>query len=153
MATKQATAGTELDTEKVNQPIHWTCYGLCNWWTFAPEQASGSIAISIGTDRYLINNQKIGNRCNKYDRSYAACAWMCICEGVVATRLRMCMYVCIEPECVSGAGSAQLVERLTEKPGAVLTRVRGPVRQGIFLSESTFSADSLTVSVQPPCAI
>ena len=60
------------------------------------------------------------------------------------TRLCMCMYVCIEPECVSGAGTA---ERLTEKPGAVLTRVRGPVRQGIFLLESAFSADSLTVSV------
>ena len=27
------------------------------------------------------------------------------------------------------------------------------MRQGTFLPESTFSADSLTVSVQPPCAI
>ena len=26
------------------------------------------------------------------------------------------------------------------------------MRQGIFLPRSTFSADSLTVSVQPPCA-
>ena len=27
------------------------------------------------------------------------------------------------------------------------------MRQGIFLPKSTFSADSLTVSVQPPCAV
>ena len=44
---------------------------------------------------------------------------------------------------------AQLVERRTGTP---LTQVRfpGAVRQGIFLPESTFSADFLTVSVQPP---
>ena len=60
-----------------------------------------------------------------------------------------------------GAAIAQWVERPTEKPGAVLTRVRvpGAARDfffSIFFShffsfpESTFSADSLTVSVQPP---
>ena len=43
---------------------------------------------------------------------------------------------------VVGAGLAQLVERSTEKPGAILL-----VWQGIFRPESTFSADSLTVSV------
>ena len=32
-------------------------------------------------------------------------------------------------------------------------RFGSPVQQGIFLLESTFSADSLTVSVYPPCAI
>ena len=48
------------------------------------------------------------------------------------------------------AGIAQSVERPTEKPGAVLTRVRVP---GNFLPKSTFSADSLTVSVHPRCAI
>ena len=59
------------------------------------------------------------------------------------------------------AGMAQLVERPTEKPKAILTRVRvrGGARDFFFffffspLPESTFSADSLTVSVQPPCEI
>ena len=52
----------------------------------------------------------------------------------------------------SRAGMAQLVQHPTEKPGAILTRVRIP---GAFFSpppppqESTFSADSLTVSGQP----
>ena len=49
-----------------------------------------------------------------------------------------------------GTAIAQLVHRPTEEPGAIL---RPPVRQGMFLPESAFSADSLTVSVQPPCAI
>ena len=52
-----------------------------------------------------------------------------------------------------GVGVAQLVERQTEKPVAILTRVQVPVRQIIFLPESASSADSLTVSVQPPCAV
>ena len=39
------------------------------------------------------------------------------------------------------------------KPGATLTRVRVPGVGRIFLPKSAFSADSLTVSVQPPCAI
>ena len=52
-----------------------------------------------------------------------------------------------------GIGVAQLVERQTEKPGAILTRFQVPVRQIIFLPESASSADSLTVSVHPPCAI
>ena len=47
-----------------------------------------------------------------------------------------------------GGVAAQLVERSTEKPGAVLF-----VWQGIFHPESTFSANSLTVSIQPLCAI
>ena len=37
--------------------------------------------------------------------------------------------------------------------GGSVTGFDSPLRQGIFLPESTFSADSLTVSVQPPCAI
>ena len=48
----------------------------------------------------------------------------------------------VSVECF-GAGVAHLVGRPTEKPGATLTRVRV---QGIF-SQSTFSVDSLTVSV------
>ena len=36
-----------------------------------------------------------------------------------------------------GAGIAQWVQRPAEKPGAILTRVRVPVWQGIFLPEST----------------
>ena len=37
---------------------------------------------------------------------------------------------------------AHLVEHAAEKPGAILTRVRVPVRQGIFHQESSSSADS-----------
>ena len=37
--------------------------------------------------------------------------------------------------------------------GAILTRVRVPGATRDCLPESAFSADSLTVSVQPPCAI
>ena len=51
-----------------------------------------------------------------------------------------------------GAGIAQCVERRTEKPGAILTRVRVP-RFSFSFPVSAFSADSLTVSAQPPCAI
>ena len=52
------------------------------------------------------------------------------------------------------AGIALLVERPTEKPGAILTRVRVPgAARDFFLPESATSADSLTVSLQPPCAI
>ena len=43
---------------------------------------------------------------------------------------------------------AQLVERRTGTPEA-----DSPVRQGLFLPVSAFSADSLTVPVHPPCAI
>ena len=38
-------------------------------------------------------------------------------------------------------------------PARCSRRFDSPVRQGIFLPESTFSAVSLTVSVTPPCAI
>ena len=48
--------------------------------------------------------------------------------------------------CWGGDGSV-------EKPGVILTRVRVPGRQWIFLPESTYSADSLTVPVQTSCAI
>ena len=54
-----------------------------------------------------------------------------------------------------GSGIAQWVECPTEKPRAILTRVQPvpvAVRQGIFLLESSSSADSLTVSVPPPPA-
>ena len=45
-----------------------------------------------------------------------------------------------------------LVSRASnENQGAVLTQVRDLGTQGIFFPESAFSADSLTVSVQPPC--
>ena len=49
---------------------------------------------------------------------------------------------------------AQLVERSTEKPGAVLTQVRVPGAGSfflfVFIPESISSADSLTVSIKPP---
>ena len=49
---------------------------------------------------------------------------------------------------------AQLVDYPIEKPGAILTRVWvSGAAKDFFLPESTSSADSLTVSVQPPCAI
>ena len=54
------------------------------------------------------------------------------------------------------AGIVQLVERPTEKPGAILTRVRVPSAARDFfvvVPVSTPSADSLTVSTQPPGAI
>ena len=44
------------------------------------------------------------------------------------------------------------VGRASDRPDRV-GRFDSPVRQGIFLPEPTFSADSLTVSVQSPCAI
>ena len=47
---------------------------------------------------------------------------------------------------------AQRVERQTEKPGAILTRVRVPGAAWDFCSLSAFSVDFLTVSVQPKCA-
>ena len=56
-------------------------------------------------------------------------------------------------ELPKGAGIAHLVKRPTEKPGVILTRVRLPGAARDFLSESAFSADSLKVSVQPPCAV
>ena len=46
---------------------------------------------------------------------------------------------------VGGADVAQFVERRTG-------RFDSPMRQEIFLPESTLSAASLTVSVQPSCA-
>ena len=49
-----------------------------------------------------------------------------------------------------GRDVAQLVERRTGTP---LKQVRCLVRQEVFLPQSTFSADSFTVSVQPYCAI
>ena len=39
-----------------------------------------------------------------------------------------------------------MVQRPIEKPGAILTGFESPVRHGLFLPESTFSVDSLTVS-------
>ena len=50
-------------------------------------------------------------------------------------------------------GIAQLVEHQTEKPGAILMKVQFPGAARDFLADSAFSADCLTVSVQPPCAI
>ena len=80
-----------------------------------------------------------------------------------------------------GVGKSQWVQRPTDKPGAILTRVRVPgAARDLYLllsqlsvqtpstglrhpsfneegagkrcSECAFSADSVTVSVQPPCA-
>ena len=51
---------------------------------------------------------------------------------------------------VDGVGIAQVVELLTEKPGTILTVPSPRCGKGFFLPESTFSADSLTLSVQPP---
>ena len=51
-----------------------------------------------------------------------------------------------------GGGIAQLVQRPTEKPRRNTDSGSSPPGwQGIFLPESTSRADSLTVSVQPPC--
>ena len=51
-----------------------------------------------------------------------------------------------------GDGSYQLVvEPGTYKSGAILTRVRVPCAARFFPPESAFSADSLTVFVQPSC--
>ena len=70
------------------------------------------------------------------------------------THLCMYMYVCIEPECVSGAGTAQLVERSTEKPGAILTRVRGPGPARDFSPRVSFQCRlSYGVRTPPQCAI
>ena len=54
-----------------------------------------------------------------------------------------------------GQGAARLVQRLTEQPGmrnadGSSTPMCG---EGFHLPESTFSADSFTVSLQPPYAI
>ena len=61
----------------------------------------------------------------------------------------------VQPSIMQRSGISHLAERRSEKPGATLTRVRlhGAARGFFSLPESTFSADSLTVSVQPPCAI
>ena len=55
----------------------------------------------------------------------------------------------------TGAAIAQLVERQTDKAGAILIwgGFESPVRQGMFLPQSASSADFLTLSVPPPCAI
>ena len=51
---------------------------------------------------------------------------------------------------MNGDGLSWIERRTDTQP----TQVRFPgAAQGIFLLESTFSADSLTVSVYPPCAI
>ena len=55
-----------------------------------------------------------------------------------------------------GAGTAQLVEHPTEKPGMILMQVQvsGAARDfSPRVNISTSSADSLMVSVQSPCAI
>ena len=54
---------------------------------------------------------------------------------------------------LTGIGTAEWVQRLTEKPGAILTRVRISGVGRIFLPKSASSADAVTVSVQPPCAV
>ena len=57
---------------------------------------------------------------------------------------------------MGGAEIAQLVERPTKYPGAILMRVESQVQQGIFLPESTStssSADSFMVFIQTPNAI
>ena len=54
---------------------------------------------------------------------------------------------------ILGAGIAQFVEYPTEKPGAIQTGSSPRCGEGLVLPESTSSADSLTVSVQPPCEI
>ena len=48
---------------------------------------------------------------------------------------------------------AQLIDRPTETPGAVLTRVRVPGATRDFLPESASSGDSPPVSLQPTCVI
>ena len=53
--------------------------------------------------------------------------------------------------CYTGAETAQSVEHLTERPGAKLTPVRFPSVARDF-SPSQLSVQTLTVSVQPPCA-
>ena len=64
--------------------------------------------------------------------------------------------LCVTNLTLSSRGGDSSVGRTgpTEKPGAMLTWVRVPVRQGIFLPESAPSADSLSyLSVQAHCAI
>ena len=61
-----------------------------------------------------------------------------------------CNNLCVLP----GAETAQLIERPVEKPGAIRMRVRVPGDARDFSPRVMASgADSLTVSVQPPCAI
>ena len=73
--------------------------------------------------------------------------WMCLVSAVTN--------LCVLP----GAETAQLIERPAEKPGAIRMRVRVPgaardFSPGVnFPPELTSSADSLTVSAQPPCAV
>ena len=50
-----------------------------------------------------------------------------------------------------GQGIAQLVKRLTEKPGTILYMGSSPRCGALFLPESSSSEGSLTVSVQPLC--
>ena len=58
-------------------------------------------------------------------------------------------------QCVCGGGGVGGVVAHWKSIGLARRchRLDSPVRQGIFLPESTFSADFLTVSVHPPCAI
>ena len=53
----------------------------------------------------------------------------------------------------SFVGITQLAEILTEKPGAIWVQIRVPIAAGRFLLQSAFSANSLTVFVQPLCAV
>ena len=48
---------------------------------------------------------------------------------------------------------AQWAEHGTKNPGATLMQVQCPGGQGIFLPQSTFSADSLTAFIQPLGAV
>ena len=52
-----------------------------------------------------------------------------------------------------GAGIAQLVERPTDKPGTSDAGSSPKRGKGFFSQSTNFRADSLTVFVQPPCAI
>ena len=82
-------------------------------------------------------------------------------EHIIAyTSFSFIIIICIA---LYGVWIAHLVERLTEKTGAILIRCRfeAPVRQGIFslvqqgifLTDLTSIADSLAVSIQHPCAV
>ena len=50
-----------------------------------------------------------------------------------------------------GAGIVQLIERPTEKPGAILTRVRVPGAARDFSLRVNFQCTLLTVSVRYVC--
>ena len=71
---------------------------------------------------------------------------MCFVHYVEETCFKMSFMFFVNVKIRRGGDVAQSVERRTGMP---MTQVRFPVRQGIFLVESTFSADSSTVSIHP----